>query len=593
VTVSSPKACIEIKDLWFEYPEAAEPALKGIDLVIREGEYVVVTGRTGSGKTTLAMCLNGLIPHLVDGTLRGEVVVGDLRVADRPVHELTPIIGMVFQNPEDQLFSLNVIDEVAFSIENLGYEHEEIVSRVDAAIRTVGLTHRIGYSVFHLSGGEKQKTAIASNLTVAPDILVLDAPTADLDPVSSREVARTLIDLRNRGEVKTFIVADSDLSDLIELADRIVAIDEGVIALDGSPQELLTNHFDELVSLGVRLPDHIKVGHYLQQSLPDLDEFPITKEQVRSLLEDLARQGRLHFTSPSEPEQTPVEDDEEPIVRLEGVHFTYDNGPTILDDVDLDIAPGECVAIIGENGSGKSTLMKLVAGLLKPDEGIVWTAGKDTATTPIEEIVENVGYLFQNPDNQLFMGTLEGEIAFGPRRRDIPPEEVEQRVSEALEMIGLERYRDRHPFKLSRGQRQRLAVATVLAARPRLILLDEPTTGQDQISLDSLMELMEGLIQRHNATVIMVTHDMNLVARHATRVLVLNEGQVLLDGTPEHVFGERTDELEWVKLRPPCIGELSIGLQGVGCPVFWRTLPDLLEGTTIDQAKTEQIGPHR
>jgi energy-coupling factor transport system ATP-binding protein len=579
-------ASIQIRDLWFEYPRGSEPTLKGIDLEIREGEYVVITGRTGSGKTTLAMCLNGLIPHLVDGTIRGEVIVGGLRVADHPVHELTPIIGMVFQNPEDQLFSLNVVDEVAFSIENLGYSHDEIVSRVDSAIETVGLAHRIGFSIFHLSGGEKQKTAIASNLTVAPDILVLDAPTADLDPVSSREVVRTLVDLRSRGEAKTFIVADSDLSDLIELADRIIAIDEGEVVLDGSPQDLLTDHFDELVSLGVRMPDHVRVAHHLQQALPELDRFPLTREEVRALLERLARQGRLQFkeSGPMEGSSQQARGGENPIVSLEGVTFTYDGGPTILKDVDLDIWEGECVAIIGENGSGKTTLMKLIAALLKPQKGIVWTAGRDTARTPIEGIVESVGYLFQNPDNQLFTGSLEREIAFGPERRGVPPEEVEQRVTEALSMIGLEAYRDWHPFMLSRGQRQRLAVATVLASRPRLVLLDEPTTGQDQISLDSLMELMEGLIERHNATVIMVTHDMNLVARHASRVLVINDGEILLDGTPEHVFGERTDQLESVKLRPPCIGELSIGLRGVGCPVFWKTIPDLLKGTSIDGA---------
>jgi energy-coupling factor transport system ATP-binding protein len=570
--------------LWFEYPQASEPTLKGIDLEIREGEYVVITGRTGSGKTTLAMCLNGLIPHLVDGTVRGEVVVGGLSVADHPVHELTPVIGMVFQNPEDQLFSLNVVDEVAFAIENLGYAHDEIVSRVDAAIETVGLGHRIGFSVFHLSGGEKQKTAIASNLTVAPDILVLDAPTADLDPISSREVVRTLVDLRSRGEAKTFIVADSDLSDLIELADRVIAIDGGEVVLDGSPQELLTDHFDELVSLGVRMPDHVRVAHHLQEALPDLDSFPITKEEVRGLLERLVREGRLQFRSPDAEAAAPqrIRNEEAPIVSLEDVSFTYEGGPTILDHVDLDIWEGECVAIIGENGSGKTTLMKLIAALLKPQEGVVWTAGKDTANTPIEGIVESVGYLFQNPDNQIFTGSLEREIAFGPLRRGVPSEEVEERVTEALKMIGLEAYRTDHPFTLSRGQRQRLAVATVLASRPKLVLLDEPTTGQDQISLDNLMELMEGLIERHNATVIMVTHDMNLVARHATRVLVIDDGQILLDGTPEHVFGERTDQLESVKLRPPCVGELAIGLRGVGCPVFWKTIPDLLEGTSID-----------
>jgi energy-coupling factor transport system ATP-binding protein len=262
--------------------------------------------------------------------------------------------------------------------------------------------------------------------------------------------------------------------------------------------------------------------------------------------------------------------DANPIVRFKDVTFTYPHGPTILENTSLDIQNGEWLAIIGENGTGKSTLMKLICGLIKPLSGVIETAGVNTSTSKLEDVLPHVGYLFQNPDNQLFMGTVEDEIGFGPRRQNCPPEEVDARINEALDLMGLQEYRQKHPFTLSRGMRQRLAVATVLAARPKLLLLDEPTTGQDQIALNNLMQLTQSLIDQHHASVIMVTHDMDLVSRHATRVIVLDKGKILLDGTPVEIFSRQQDTLAKVSLKPPCMITLTMGLNGDhhGLPSF-------------------------
>jgi energy-coupling factor transport system ATP-binding protein len=561
MTENPSELLIDIRGLSFKYPLGIDQSLKEVSLQIRSGEYVVITGPTGSGKTTLGLCLNGVIPHLVEGEVQGEVVVEGMSTAEHPVHELTSVIGMVFQNPEDQLFSLNVTDEVAFGVENMGYHRAEIIERVDRAIETVGLVSRRNYSIFHLSGGQKQKVAIASNLAIAPKVLVLDSPTADLDPISSREVVNTLVDLRLKEPSSTFIVIDSDISDVVALADRIVVMDGGRIVIDSTPVELLRDHFDTVDRLGVRMPDHVRLMHWLAKQFPDLAEFPLDEPGVQALLQRLIDGGRLKFKPPRTP-TAPARENK--VARFQDVSFKYPNGPTILQNTSLEIQSGEWLAIIGENGTGKSTVMKLICGLLKPQSGTIETAGVNTTTARLEEVLPHVGYLFQNPDNQLFMSSVEDEIAFGPRRTSCPPEEVEARVNEALDLMGLQPNRKNHPFTLSRGQRQRLAVATVLAARPEILLLDEPTTGQDQVALDNLMQLTQSLIDQHGTSVVMVTHDMDLVARYATRVVVLDKGKILVDGSPLEIFSRRQDVLSSVSLMPPSMVELTCGLDGGG-----------------------------
>lgn len=567
---------IEIQNLGFKYPLGDEQSIKNINLQIRAGEYVVITGPTGSGKTTLALCLNGIVPHLVEGELEGRVVVSGLDTSTSPVHELTSVIGMVFQNPEDQLFSLNVTDEVAFGVENMGYHREDIIQRVDNAIDKIGLAHRRNYSIFHLSGGQKQKVAIASNMAISPKIFVLDAPTADLDPISSREVVTALVDLRKKEPSKTFIVIDSDISDVITLADRFIVMNEGQVVLDGKPVDLLRNNYDTLKQLGIRMPDHIHLMHWIQEKFPEVCEFPLEEEGVRSILNMLTRSNRIKFADPKIQEHTGGAD---PVVVFKNVSFKYANGPVILENTDLEIHSGEWLAIIGENGTGKSTLMKLIAGLLKPNSGTIQTGGFDTVTSRLEDVLEQVGYLFQNPDNQLFMNTVEDEIAFGPRRRNCTPEETDARVNEALDLMVLQESRKNHPFTLSRGQRQRLAVATVLADRPKMLLLDEPTTGQDQVALDNLMDLTQTLIDKHGASVVMVTHDMDLVSKHATRVIVLDKGKILVDGTPLHVFKESQDILTKVSLKPPCVVKLMQDLEG--CSTCVPSFEQLVENAVV------------
>ena len=289
---------IEIRDLSFQYPLAEKETLHKINLEIHQGEYVVITGPTGSGKTTLALCLNGIIPHLMEGELSGEVIVQGLQVAEHPVHELTPLIGIIFQNPEDQLFSLNVTDEIAFGVENMGYSHAEIVSRVDEAIQKVGLADRKNYSIFKLSGGQKQKVAIASNLAIAPDILILDAPTADLDPVSANEVTQTLVDLRSENPRRTFIVINCDISQVVNLATRLIVLAEGRIVLDGTPRDLLRQHYSELAALGIRIPDHIRLMNWVVQEFPDLEVFELEEGKVAELVERLMLAKRLAIHAP-------------------------------------------------------------------------------------------------------------------------------------------------------------------------------------------------------------------------------------------------------------------------------------------------------
>lgn len=575
---------LSVKDLSFTYPNTEEPVLKDLSFEIDKGEFVLLCGTSGSGKTTLAKCLNGIIPHLGDGKLKGEILVNGINTQQVEIHELSSEIGMVFQNPEDQIFSLRVEDEVAFGVECQGYTQKEIRERTAYALNKLRIEDLKRHLTFALSGGQKQKVSIASNLAMLPSILILDDPTTDLDPVSKQEVMDILSELKNEIDT-TFLVIEHDLNDLLEFADRVIIMHEGEILYNGKPVDIFYDKFYELDEIGIRIPDHIRLAKYLLESGHALKDNPLSKEVVFEWAKTLTMEKKLVL--PNIVSKQYRKEQPEQVACIKNVDFEY-NGTKrrILHDVCMDIKKGEFLAIVGHNGCGKSTLMKNIIGLLHPCGGSISINSNDTKKTRIEDLILDIGYVFQNPDNQLFCNKVTDEIEFGLRNRDYGEEYIQSQTAKALKIVGLEDKKNEHPFSLSRGERQRLAVATMLVSDPKIIMLDEPTTGQDERKLKSLLELMRELVENQGATMIMVTHDMEVVAKYATRIIVVNGGRIVLDGTPDDIFYKHNDLLTSLKLKPPIISEMSARLAACDCGFPYIPNWDVFQEQVIDAERT-------
>ena len=570
------KPVISVKNLSFVYPGAETKAVDHQSFDINMGEFVLLCGSSGSGKTTLAKCLNGIIPHLSVGDMYGEVIVNGKNTTEVEIHELSSEIGMVFQNPEDQIFSIRVNDEVALGVECQGYSHDEIVRRVDYSLEKLRITDIARRLTFSLSGGQRQKVSIASNLAILPRIIVLDDPTTDLDPISKQEVMDILQELKDEIELEgpngekdkmTFLVIEHELTDLMEFTDRVLVMHEGKIVLNGEPGPIFYENYDYLDKIGVRIPDQIRLSKFLmdQGMQYEKNPYPVKQEEVLEFAHQVLSQKKVTFQTPKYVDYSIA--GREKVAEIRNISFRY---PTVdkmvLKNISFDIYKGEFFAIVGHNGSGKSTLMKNLLGILHPTEGEVIINHHNTKQTDISKMILDIGYVFQNPDNQLFCDTVRDEIEFGLKNNNYPAEEIAKLTDRALELVGLTDRQKEHPFSLSRGQRQRLAVATMLVANPRIIMLDEPTTGLDERDLSGILQLMQELIEFHDGTLIMVTHDMEVVSKYATRVVVVDAGQIVLNDDPVTIFRDHADKLEDLKLKSTTISRMSIKLSEAGMP---------------------------
>jgi energy-coupling factor transport system ATP-binding protein len=544
---------IEIERFSFRYASSESWVLEDVDLSIEAGSVVLLTGSSGSGKTTLSLALNGTVPQLLEGETSGRVQVCGLDAAAHTVSRMADHVGMVFQDPEVQLFTLTVEDEVAMSLECIGMPRAEMRERVDWAMDTCGLQGLSLAAPARLSGGQKQRVAIASVLARDPDVLVLDDPTANLDPEGSRSVYETIKRVSvERG--RTIVLIARDLDPVHDLLDRIVVMEGGSVALDGEPREVL-EHGDLLARCGIRAPLATEIAFRMKGASQGRWSWPArvptTEAELLAALPD-AKAVASSAAFGGEPAATPFREGE-PVVDIDSVTFAYETGRKALDDVNLEIMPGEFVAVTGRNGAGKTTMLHHIIGLLRPTKGTVRISGQQTVDATVAELAQRVGLIFQNPNHQLFRDTVRAEVAFGPVNLGWGPEEVDAAVARAFALTGIADLADVDPELLSMGQKQRVAIASVLALNPSLLLLDEPTTGQDENGLAALMELVERL-NAEGVTVMMITHDMEVVLAHASRMVVLASGRLIADGPPEVVLC-REDILEQAALEaPPLIG---------------------------------------
>jgi energy-coupling factor transporter ATP-binding protein EcfA2 len=547
---------VTVDDVTFTYHGAAKPALRRVSFAQSAGEMIGVMGASGAGKSTLAKCLNRIVPEFEDGEFRGAILIGGEPLAHLRVCDVAPKVGMVFQDFESQLFSTNVAHEVAFAMEQVGMDRADMNRRIAPALEAVGLSGFEHRDPTSLSGGEKQRLAIASVLALRPRLIVLDEPTTDLDPEGRAEVFELIRKLRAQG--LSLIVIEHESEELRD-ADRIIILREGEIVANDSPRAVFART-GLLEECGVRPPG---LGRALK--LLGIEAQAESVEQAHGAIVEayprlaipvggtddsragLQKANADHATTDIPPTSAAL-------VEVENVSFSY-SGPRVLDSIDLRVEAGDFLAIVGQNGSGKTTLAKQIVGLLQPAAGRVTLSGKGRAQMRPAETAREVAYVFQNPDHQIFAATVEEEVAFGPRNFGLADEEIKRRCEEVLVAVGLQNERQSDPFLLSKGERQRLAVASVLVLRPRMLILDEPTTGLDHREQLRMMALVRDL-NRSGIAIVIITHTPWLVAEYARRVVLMRKGAKIFDGGVREFF--MNDELlRSSSFRPPEITELS------------------------------------
>ncbi|MGC8837775.1 MAG: ABC transporter ATP-binding protein [Anaerolineae bacterium] len=554
-----------LENLSYQYPGASAPALRDVDLRVERGEFVGILGPTGAGKTTLCLALNGIVPQFYGGRFFGRAVVAGLDTLEHPIHDLARHVGMVFQDPEAQLLTTSVENEVAFALENLCVPPETIrerVARALAAVRLQGLEKKRPYE---LSGGQKQRLAIAAALALEPDLLVLDEPTTQLDPVGQEEVFGTVARL-NREQGVTVVMASHAVEYLAEHATRLVVLDEGQVVQVGSPGEVL-GQVERLESLGLRAPQVTRFYHLMGARGERFGTLPVTQGEALDRYQGL--RGRWRLRGDGAGAEVPPPREEPPLIEVRDLRHVYPDGTEALRGVSLRVWPGEYVVIVGQNGAGKSTLAKHLVHLLEPTSGTVRVSGEDVRSLSTAALAQRIGFISQNPDNQIFTTRVEEEVAFALRARKVPEGEVQRRVAWALEEMGLAQHRDRHPLSLPRGDRARLVVAAVLAMGPDILIFDEPTTGQDPQGARRILDLSRRL-QEQGKTVLVITHHLYLMPPYAERAVVMGKGCILLDAPLRQAF-HAVDILRQSDLQPPQIVAFAralAALEGTDLPVL-------------------------
>ncbi|WP_206477168.1 ABC transporter ATP-binding protein [Microbacterium sp. KRD172] len=564
---------LRVRDLTLTHADAARPSPSDVNFDIAPGEVVLLLGPSGSGKSTLTLALNGLIPHALPATMTGTVEAGGIDTARSDTATLSTHVAMVFQDPDAQIVTGTVYDEVAFGPENLLLPLDEVRARAEDALRRVGLWQRRDENPDRLSGGGRQRLAIACALAMGSPLLVLDEPTANLDPQGIEDVYAALADVVAAGD-RAILLVEHNLDAAMEFVTRTIVLDQaGTVAFDGPVDEILRGHTEELVSMGVWLPAATLTARMLRERgiLSHDAPLPLTPVELAEMLSDRVSDGTLSEPIPrgtlSEPiprgtlsERIPrgtlsersetkrVERAEgeskpprppAPLIRARGLTVTRGRRE-ILHDIDLDIETGSLTAIVGANGAGKTTLIQALAGVVPPRKRQVDVDGLDPATASPRDLAARIGFVFQNPEHQFIAHTVSDELAHGLTLRQaqgsrMSNAELAQRVHEMLVRFGLEHKADVHPFLLSGGEKRRLSVGTALITGPRVLALDEPTFGQDRARATELLALLKSL-RREGTTIVIVTHDLQLVAEHSTHTVVLSDGRVHATGPTDDLF---------------------------------------------------------
>lgn len=525
------EAVIEFKDYSFKYRSQVEPTLQDINLSIYPGEKVLIVGPSGSGKSTLAHCINGLVPFSFTGESTGSLKIKGQDPKELGIFGLSKLVGTVLQDTDGQFIGLTVAEDIAFSMENDCISQQEMFDRVDKVAETVDLTDFLDHAPNALSGGQKQRVSMAGVIVDDVDILLFDEPLANLDPATGKR-AIDLIDRIHKEKKTTILIIEHRLEDVLYRdVDRIIVVGDGRIVADVRPAELLAGEI--LKEQGIREPLYITALKYagcqineadLPQHIETMNLSPYRKN-VQNWY------GKVKLTKKIQ--------DREPALEIKDLSFAYTPGQPVLSHIDFSIAKGEMVALVGKNGAGKSTLASLICGFMELDEGSIYLNGEDLSGYSIKERGEKIGLVMQSPNQMISKPMIFDETALGLRMRGVPEEEVKERVYETLKICGLYPFRNWPVSALSFGQKKRVTIASILVMNPEVLILDEPTAGQDFRHYTEIMEFLRKIHEELGITIIMITHDMHLMLEYTDRAIVIADGKMLADDTPAHIL---TDE---------------------------------------------------
>ena len=533
---------IEIQELTFKYAEAKKNALENVTLNIQKGDFVGIIGESGAGKTTLCSCLNALIPHHYTGDFYGSVKVEGQDTFDVKPDKLALKVGSVFQDIESQIVSYFVEDEILFGLENFGVPANQIEERITEALEALGISELRHREISTLSGGQKQKVVFASIIALKPDYLILDEPTGELDPASSLQIFKLLKKLNEERGI-TVIVAEQKIMLLCEFVKKLIVLEKGTVVHYGEIRSTLT-HQREMEEAGINCPRVLTLtGKMMEEGLTPSgmkteERICLNTQEAADFIKRMMG-NNCHVKTDDDslkPSQEPVtEPSEQPVLEFKNVCFSY-NETANVHDLNVKIQKGDFTAITGSNGAGKSTFSKLCNGLLQPSAGDVFVLGQNTKRNKVSSLAKHIGFLFQNPDRQICCSTVEEEIAFSLKNNGLSKEEIQRKVEATIKEFGFDAKTE--PFNMSRGQRQRLCLACLIALNPEILILDEPTTGLDYRECMEMMNRIREL-NENGTTVIMVCHDMEVVLDFAKSVIVMNRGEILAQGATREILSNK------------------------------------------------------
>ncbi|MGM9935191.1 MAG: ABC transporter ATP-binding protein [Clostridium sp.] len=524
------KPVIEFNNFSFQYRAQAKPTLKNINLTIYEGEKVLIVGPSGSGKSTLSNAINGLVPFKYEGEVTGSLKINGKETKDLSISELSNMVGTVLQDPDGQFIGLTVGEDIAFKLENDCVPLNEMKQKVHEVASLVNIEDHLNSSPHRLSGGQKQRVSLGGVMVAESNILLFDEPLASLDPATGNMAIELIDKIKNTSD-KTVIIIEHRLEEVLHSSvDRIIVVSNGEIVSDSTPNELLSSNI--LKENGIREPLYVTALKYAGCTIDeDLNPQDINKINIERVSENIQR-----WFNSTEIKEKETSDDN--ILEVKNLTFKYNSSKEILSDVSFSIKRGEMVSILGRNGAGKSTISKLICGFYKPESGSILFEGKDLKDSSIKERAEKIGMVMQNPNQMICKTMIFDEVAFGLRIRNFSEEEIKERVFETLKICGLYEFRNWPLSALSFGQKKRVTIASILALNPEVIILDEPTAGQDFKHYTEIMEFLKEL-NKKGVTIIMITHDMHLMLEYTDRAIVLSKGKKIKEDTTADIL---TDE---------------------------------------------------
>ncbi|CEQ12605.1 ABC transporter [[Clostridium] sordellii] len=542
------KKIIEFKDFTFKYRVQAKPTLKNINLTIYEGEKVLVVGPSGSGKSTLAHCINGLTPFYYQGTSQGSLKIMDKETKDMSIFEISKLVGTVLQDPDSQFIGLTVAEDIAFKLENDCTSQKKMKSMVEKVSKLVGIDKQLESSPYSLSGGQKQRVTLAGVTVDEVDILLFDEPLASLDPATGKSAIELIEKIKNETE-KTMLIIEHRLEDVLHCnVDRIIVMNDGEIVADMNADELISS--DILIKSGIREPLYITALKYAGVNVTkdmkpghidtiDIDKF---SDKLRNWDKEVVINNTYKNS--------------EVLLELKNISFQYEKKNPILKDVSFKINKGEMVSIVGKNGAGKSTISKLICGFYKQTSGEIFLNNREITNDSIKERAEKIGIVMQNPNQMISKTMIFDEVALGLKFRGIDESEIKDRVYETLKVCGLYEYRNWPISALSYGQKKRVTIASILVLNPEIIILDEPTAGQDFKHYNEIMEFLLNL-NKKGVTIIMITHDMHLMLEYTNRAIVLADGMKLADDTAANILTNK-EVIKKANLKETSVYELAV-----------------------------------